>query len=218
MNQAICAKLEAFFADFTYIHADKKATLLDPQKNPPGVYFLKKGHVRQYLVSEKGQELTIHIYEPGAFFPLHWAINGIKNQYYFETLTEVELYLAPKEQVIAYLNANPQILFDLSSRLLFGVSGLSKRIERQTFGNAYHRVISSLLYLSAHFGSQKGPRAVIRQHFTHEDVSQFAGITRERTSLQIEKLEKKGLLKYGHDHSIIIPKLAALENELLIEA
>ena len=214
MNSVIIEGLDRFFSRYSFIHLDKGATLLVAFETPQGIYFLKKGFIREFMTSKNGRELTVHIFEPGAFFPLNWAVNGVKNQYFFEALTEADLNFASKNKVLTFLNKNPQVLSDLVSRLLSAISGLSRRIESQTFDNAYQRVISSLLYLTVHFGIKNGPGVLVREHFTHEDIAKLTGITRERTSLQMEKLEKNGLLNYQSNHSLVIPNLIALEKEL----
>lgn len=204
---------ENFFSQFKLIRYLQGEVLFSAQDFPPGIFYLKKGFVRQYAISDEGRELTIHIYGPSSHFPMMWALNGIPNRHYFQALTDIEVFLAPKEEVKQFLSRNPQVVFEFTKRLLFGLDGLIRRIESSYFGRAYDRVISILLYLSSHFGEKKGKRVFISHKFTHNDIASMVGITREHVSLEMEKLQNKGLIKYKN-RAILIPDLSLLEKEL----
>lgn len=77
-----------------------------------------------------------------------------------------------------------------------------KRVEHLVFSDAYRRVISVLIYVAKHFG-QKDTRGIVVHHkFTHQDIATLVGVARETASIEIAKLEKKGLIEYV-DHSML---------------
>lgn len=197
-------KLETFFAQFRLVNYRAYETIFTSSDSPPGVIYLHEGFIRQYAVSEDGTELTIHIYKKGNHFPMTWALAGIPNRYYFQALTDTKVFIAQKDKVLDFLMSDPQIFSEFSKRLLFGLDGLAKRIENLCFGKASDRVISSLIYLAGHFGEKSGDNLVLNYKFTHNDIASIAGITREHVSLEIEKLVKKGILKY-EGHAIAFP-------------
>ncbi len=213
MTSAVKKSLEDFFSQFRLVHYQENEILFGAQDIPPGVFYLKKGFVRQFITSENGSELTIHIFEPGSHFPMTWALNGIANSYYYQTLTPSEVFIGPKEETLKFFRKDKEASFEFSKRLLAGLNGLSKRLEGIVFGNAYSRVISTLIYLAAHLGKRVKKGILINHNFTHQDLAFLTGITRERTSLEMEKLQKKGLI-INHHHTIIIPNLSYLESEM----
>lgn len=209
MESSLIKKLDLFFDKFKKLTYKKSETLIRADDEPAGVFYLKKGYVRMYAFSDQGVELTLQIFEPGAYFPMTWAVK-IPNRYYFECLTSVEVYRAPRDKVLAFLNKEPEILFDLTTRLLRGFNDLLIRIETLVFEDAEQRVIAALLYLSGHFGRpqpSQGKRAgkdiIIEHRFTHQDIANLAGIARETASLELADLEKRGLIAYKN-HSILI--------------
>lgn len=70
-----------------------------------------------------------------------------------------------------------------------------------------------LLYIAKHFGEKKDKGIIISHHFTQQDIATLTGIARETASKEIEKLEKKGLIKYAN-RSIMLKNMKALNLEL----
>ena len=100
------------------------------------------------------------------------------------------------------------------SELLEDYAESLSRIEHLVFSDAYRRVISVLLYIAKHFGKSKDSRIVIVDHrFTQQDIATLVGVARETASIELVKLEKKGLIKYV-DHSMIIENIDLLSAEL----
>src|SRR4030042_2035731 len=143
-----------------------------------------------------GNELTLNIYKPGTFFPMFWAIGDVPNQYSFQAMTQVSLNKAPKKEFIEFLRSNPAVLFDLTQRIMRGVDGLITNIRHFLVGNSNKRIASTLLMASKRFGKKtdKG-KIIISLSLTHQDIADLAGMTRETTSLAIERLSKLKILK-----------------------
>lgn len=182
--------LEKFFSKFKKIELPKKSIILDEGQAPPGVYYLAEGWVRIYSICPKGNELTLHIADPGSYFPMEQIIGEVKHSYIFESISPVVLYLCPKEEFIKKVEKNPEILLDLVRRLTSGVFKLLSRIEIGYSASAAQRIESVLIYLVRHFGNP------INLHFTHLDIAKIAGLTRETVSLEMEKLKKAGEVIY----------------------
>ncbi len=209
MSQSNLGKFDAFYKQFKSRSYKKGETLIRADDDPQGIFCLTKGYIRQYTISNLGTELTLHILKPTSYFPMVWAINGTPNVYYFEALTPVEVGRAPRDQVVTFIKDKPDVIFSLMSGLLEDYAETLKRVEHLVFSDAYRRVISVLIYIAKHFG-QKSSRGVIVHHkFTHQDIATLVGVARETASLEIGKLEKKGLIEYI-DHSILFNKKKSL--------
>lgn len=167
----------------------------------------------QYTISKTGIELTLQILKPISYFPLIWAINGAPNIYFYEALTTVEVGRAPKEQVVSFIKDKPIIILELMSKLLGDYAETLSRIEHLVFSDAYRRVISVLLYIVKHFGEKNAQGIIVNHHFTQQDIATLVGVARETASIEMGRLEKKGLIQYA-DHSIIIKNIKNLELEL----
>lgn len=212
VQTAVKAKIEQLFSQFSMREYKKGELILQPDESH-GAFFLKEGHVREYGISPQGVEVGLHIFVPGSYFPMMWVIADIPNRYYYEALTDVQLYNTPKDKVLVLLKENPDILFDLTKRAFMGLDKLTSRIEYLSYAKASEKVASILLYLARHFGEEKEKKVYIKYKFTHREIGALAGITRETTSREWEKLEDKKLITYKNQY-IVINDLEKLKEEL----
>src|SRR3990167_2745776 len=214
MNTDKTKEFETFYKQFVIRKYKKGEMLIRADDDPQGIFCLTKGYVRQYTISKSGSELSLHILKPISYFPMVWAINGTPNVYYFEALTPVEVGRAPRDQVVTFIKDKPDVIFELMSELLEEYAETLKRVKHLVFSDAYRRVISVLIYVAKHFGQKDSRGIVVRHKFTHQDIATLVGVARETASLEIVKLEKKGLLEYV-DHSMLFNNDKKLERELV---
>lgn len=195
MTTSSQSDLSAFFSRYKSKTYPRSSTILRSEEEPQGVYYLDSGYVRFYSISPEGKELTLNIFKPGSFFPMTWAMGDRPNNYFFETLSDAVITLAPKKEFLNHLRQDPETLFDLSRRIMVGMDGLLTRMEYLLFGSAAQRVASVLLLMARRFGVSNGNGEVkINLWLTHQQIANLAGLSREPTSLEMKKLEREGLL------------------------
>ena len=202
-------KIEIFFSQFPLTKFKKGEAMLSAGSDPGGVFFLQNGFVRQFLFTLDGSELTLHFFKSGSFFPLFWAINNLPNRFDYQAITDTEVRIAPKDKFIDLIKNDSEILLNLTGRLLFGLDGLLTRVESLASRNARQRTIGIIHFLGKHFGNQKGNCLNLTYPFTHEDISNLTGLTRETTSREIEHLSKTGLITVKN-RLIFVPDIRKL--------
>jgi len=213
MDNIKLKEFEQFYAQFTTRYYKKGEMLIRADDDPQGIFCLKKGYACQFTISKSGSELTLHILKPISYFPMVWAINGTPNVYFFEALTEAEVWRAPRDQVVNFIKDKPAIIFELMSELLEDYAESLTRVEHLVFSDAYRRVISVLLYIAKHFGEPEGKKIIVKHRFTQQDIATLVGVVRETASNEMVKLEKKGLFRYL-DREIIFDNIEKMEAEL----
>lgn len=212
MDKTVAEKLEQFFSQFKHLTFKKGEILIRADDDPAGIFYLKSGTVRQYAISKEGEEQTLTLYKPISYFPMMWAINNFHNSYYFEALTEVEIYRAPKDEVVEFIKKEPEVLYDLTRRIYSGMHGLLSRMEYLLFNSAYNKILFTLINNATRFGTNENGE--VHLHMTHKDIAAFSGLTKETISREIKKLEEKRLVK-NQNQLLIIQDIKLLENELL---
>jgi len=186
--------LENFFFKFGERTYKKGDIVIRADDQPTGVFFLKSGHVKMSSTFKNGTETAVNIFKPGTFFPMTWLIGGIPNDYSYTAITNIKLFKAPKDEFEAFLKANPEILFDLMRRVFIGLDGMLFSLKYLLHGNSYERVAVVLYMAAKRFGSGKNRDVQISIPLTHFDVSHYAGLTRETTTIMINKLAKAKLI------------------------
>src|SRR5664279_1714395 len=142
MDEGIENKLKAFFTQFKRQEYKKGEILVRADDDPAGIFYLTQGNVKMYIITAKGDEIVLNIFKPISFFPMSWAVNNTKNTYYYEAMTEVSFWKVPKENVKSFLDANPDVIYDLLQRVYRGVDGLLSRMSYLMSGNAHTRLIT----------------------------------------------------------------------------
>ena len=195
-----------FFSHYTLVRYDKNERILRENESPSGVYFIKEGIVRAYLISEEGNELTLLMQPAGNIFSMRWALNNQPNIYNYQAMNSVELWRAPREAFVQFLKEKPECLFHLTEQLVEESSALVYRMQHTLFGNAYAKVAAVVLTAAKRFGeSEKNTTDIhIQVPLTHQQIADSAGITRETASLEMKKLKDNGLIGYNGRSLLIL--------------
>lgn len=192
MDPLIAQKIEQFFEKYPSRHYRKGHILVHAQDEPSHVFHLLEGKVKQYDISYRGDEVVLNIFKPPAFFPVSYAINKTPNAYFFEAETDIELKLAPTDDAVNFLKSNPDVTFDLLSRVYKGTDGLLGRLAHLMAGSARSRVLYELLIEARRFGTARGKGVAIS--LTESDIGKRAGLARETVSREIRKLKDEDLI------------------------
>lgn len=208
--------VETFFKDAPVLEYAKGANILRAEDVPYGVYYLKSGYVRQYLLSPSGDTFIIHIYKPHSFFPLPWILNDTPNMFYFEAMTKASIVRGSKEQFLEFLDTNPSVMKYAAQRLAAGMHGLINRVGQLVLDDAYRKTVLLLLYYVDNFGETVRGELILKVPLAHREIASWIGTTRETASLQIEKLQKKGILA-TRGRLLVVRDLAKLQQEARID-
>lgn len=203
MNLSVTEKIDKFFSQFFKVKLNKGEIILRPDGKIKNIFLLKKGSVRMYVVSDDGQEVTLHVFRPGSYFPIMLSLSDLYDKHYFEAIEEVEAIKAPVEKVVEFIKSDSEVLFDLTTRFSYAISGLTLRIETMAFEDAYNRIANLLLYLSQKFGEETEDKTVINISLQHDDIANWVGIRRETVSRQFEKMHKEGILENNNKKLVI---------------
>ncbi len=208
-------KINEFFARHKLLKYKKREVVLRAGDIPSGIFYLRKGFIRQYVISRDGEEFTAIIYKPGDLFPLLWALNERISNRTFEAMTAVELSRAPIDKFITFIKSEPTVLYRVTSRILNRVNALSERMEYLVLGNAYQRVASLIWIFASRFGEKVASSILVPLPLTHKDIASLIGITRETTSIELKKLEKKNIIGYK-GRMILVKKIDMLRELSLL--
>lgn len=212
MDETVKQKIEKFFASYPLKHFEKDQILIYAGDNPSGVFHIVDGQVRQYDINDQGEEIVVNVFKSPAFFPMNWAINDTPNKYFFEASMPVEARVAPAADVVSFLHSNPDVTYDLLSRLYSGTDGVQRRMAHLMGGSARSRVVFELVIECKRFGEHQKDGSYLL--VVHEDeLARRAGLSRETVNRELGKLKATGLIGVSHK-DMIVNNLDKLEEEL----
>lgn len=206
-------RLSSFFSRQKLLTFRKGEIILMPDETPRGIFFIREGHVRVYSLTEWGDEKLFVIYKQQEIFPLFWVFDKNPIKRFYEAMDDVELLCAPTEDFLSYIKSNPDSLMEFTYKIAGIFYVCLDRIDTLEYINAYPRLIARLLYLTKRFGEKRGNKLLISIPLTHKDIATSISMTRETVSRELEKLEKKNLIKYVN-HQIVVNDIKKLEAEL----
>lgn len=212
MDNDVKGQVRAFFSKYPLRRFDKGELLVQAEEAPAGVFYLEEGRVSQYDVAPLGSEVVVNVFKPGTFFPMSWAMNGTTNHYFFEASTTIRVRQAPPKEVVEFLQAHPDILYDLLARVYRGVDGVLRRMAHLMGGDAKSRLIFELLNAANRFGEPRSMGEVFIP-LKEGDIGRHSGLARETVNRTIRQLKQTDVLTVDAS-GIVIKDTAQLEQLL----
>lgn len=195
-------------------HTFKKGEVILLQNEvPKSLHIIKDGVVRTYDIDANGEEKTISFDNVNEIFPIGWAFEKIeKTQYFYRAFTDCEVHIVPREEFIDFLKLNPIIGYELYADMAGRLVSMQKRIKSLEQSKAPDKIIHTIAYLCDRFGSKVGEQTMlVKLSLTQQEVSDFIGLTRETTSIELKKLENEGLITYKNkNYTVNLKKLKEL--------
>ena len=200
-------KFKQFLQNYPTKVVPKGQIILHQGDEPGCAYVIKSGYVKMYEITSAGEEKPLlfdHEYET---FPIAWVFSHIDvANYYYEALTECELYLVPRSDYIAFLQNNAMSQFSLFSHFVERYNDFQMRILALEQLKASDKVFYTLRFLAARFGkasSTNNDEWEISIPLTQQDIANFVGLTRETTGLELKRLEREGVIRYSNQEYYI---------------
>ena len=183
-----------FFAGSKEKQLSKGELLLMPSETElPPISYLVRGRVVQYDIDDEGNRSILNTFKPGAFFPLSAAINQTPTTYFFEAATPVVVRQMDAREVEEFLRAQPEVVYDVLSRLYRGVDGVLGRMAQLLHGNAKSRVYYELNVLARRFGVATA--GGIDVAVTASQLAEMTGLTRETVSRTLQSLQRDDIVR-----------------------
>lgn len=182
--------------DLTHMYEVPKNTLVQlPKNNPNGIFFIKKGKLKVYTLSEEGKQFTLGIMSTGKAFgqTRHFSLGT--EDFYIESM-EVSLICKFEESGFnQFVENNPPFLLEVLGQLSQTIKEQNIMLEQLANHNVEHRLIFWLCKLSVLYGIQDGNFLTIDFNLSHQELANMIGSSRETVSAMLKLLVKKDMLK-----------------------
>lgn len=200
-------KVQQFFDSGVRRHLSTGELLLFPEMEKPApISYIVKGRILQYDINDEGNRSIVNIYKQGAFFPLPVAINNASIEYFFEADGDVEIRQMSATGVRDFLRQEPDVMYDVLSRMYRGLDGLLGRMTQLLSGDAKSRILYELYILRQRFGTTVSDGVEVS--VTAGRLAEMTGLTRETVSRTLKLLQHSGVVRLRRGVVTIVTPIA----------
>ncbi|MBI4067323.1 Crp/Fnr family transcriptional regulator [Candidatus Gottesmanbacteria bacterium] len=164
------------------------------------VFIVKTGQVELYQLNPSGKKAIIERLLPGSIFGDLGTDSP--SDIFVEATVESYVCSINKNKFFSLVSQHPELSEKLMKSLFSRLVAVEKRMSSVATDNAFQRFIKLLLSLEK---TTEKNNAVLSDHFTHEELAQMLGISRQTVTTLINQLEKKGLIKRTNKTLIFLP-------------
>jgi len=178
-----------------------------------GIYLIGSGRVRTYYAAPSGREVTLAYWFAGNFVGGPDIFGTGPHVWSSVTAEPSTLTFLPGPALRRLALESPSIAVALLDALAFKArcyTAMAQMLGTRSVTERLHRL---LIFLSHIYGVKRGSEIVIGIPFTHGDLANLIGSTRQWVTVQLARLQENHVIKY--DRSMIsILDLSALGPEI----
>ncbi|MBV9849345.1 MAG: Crp/Fnr family transcriptional regulator [Armatimonadetes bacterium] len=177
------------------------------------VYLLCSGRVKISRVSEQGREVTLYLVEPGQLFG-EAALSGAGEPYgvMAETQDESLVCAFRRSDFLEAFHPMPQAVMELLKVVNDRRATAESKIADLVFLDVPKRLAKLLLRLYDRANGEAG-NGLISSKFTHQELANMIGSTRETTTLVLNEFKRRGSIDFA-GRRIVIRRRSDLESLL----
>lgn len=160
------------------------------------LYLIEAGHVRIFLPTESGEELTVDIARPGDVFGELALLDGRPRSASAETIEDTSLHVLSREDFQRFVSATPQFATSLIALLSTRIRQITEYAESLAFLDIHGRVARALLQMAERHGTKnKNGTTEIDFDVTQAELASMIGATRERVNRALTSFRTQGLIE-----------------------
>jgi len=175
---------------------------------------ITNGFIKRYRITNEGDKSIQLIYGPHDIFPMtpvYQAIYETKvyrgpETYYYESMTEIEVYSQSIEALKEKLKEAPELYHDLLYAAGTRLNSYIMRMEDMSLRTSLWRVAYTLSSLADQFGQATSGGTLITLPLTHQDLAALLDLSRETISREVNKLKERSLISGGKNIIIVDPQ------------
>ncbi|MCL4474696.1 MAG: Crp/Fnr family transcriptional regulator [Nitrospirae bacterium] len=159
------------------------------------IFLIQEGVVKIYDLAESGKESIFWFRYQGEFFGLAEAFGGEDRMCFAEAVEPTSIFVIRREVFEELLKRNPKIALIVIKILAARMRRLGEALKALHFQDLRGRLAQLLLSLGDVCGVEMGGKIMIERKFTHQELADMIGATRQRVTEALNNLVKDGLIQ-----------------------
>ena len=185
----------------TYALTYRKGTTVHNGNECSGVFFVRKGSLRVYMLSEEGKEITLYRLHEGNFCMLSAScvLQTVTFDVFVDAEEDCECYVVDGGAYSSVAENNPNIKIFALETAISRFSDVMWVMQQILFMSIDKRLAIFLIDESARIGSD-------RIELTHEQIAKYIGSAREVVSRMLKYFTNEGIVESSRKGVLILDK------------
>lgn len=182
----------------------KGALLFSQGDESDGLFILKSGRAKVFISDENGKEMVIAVLGPGEVVGEIASLDGEVRTASVVAMEPSTVLRIAQGDFKSFLKENHELAFEIIQVLTRRIRSYATSVGNLAFKNVYERIVVMLEQNST--GQDDGTR-ILDGPFTHQDIADMVGSSREMVSRVVSELTKGGYISVDHRIVTIHKKL-----------
>jgi CRP-like cAMP-binding protein len=167
------------------------------------VYTIRQGLVRLTALTAEGREATLAILGDGEILGELEVIEGTTRTHVATAHQESLVFAIPKDVFLDLMVRQRDFAFHVTVRLGQKIAQFQSKIACLLFKGAHSRLSELLLEFSERFGQKTPEGTRLRYRFSHRELANLIGVSRETVSYTIGEFRRSGLISTHGGHIVL---------------
>lgn len=175
-------------------NVDKKCFIYSEGDKDKYLYILKEGKVKITKLSENGKELTVDILGSGDLFGELSMTGENERTTSAETMENSYICKVSGAEFADFLSNKPQFSFKITKWFGWRLQKIETRLQDMIFQDVPTRLVTTLKDLASRYGTDISGTDKKSIKFSHQELANLIGATRETVTLELNNLKKDGII------------------------
>ncbi len=202
-----------------FIRYKKGDFIYMPDEPHKHVFLISDGRVKLGSYTQEGEEVVKAILSRGEIFG-ELAIAGEMKTKEFAKAMDHSTTLCPLtiEDLKMMMKENEELNFAIIKVIGLKFRKVERKVESMVFKDSKTRVIEFLLEMGDERGKKVGFETMIKNHYTHKDISRLTGTSRQTVTTVFNELRDQNFINFDRRRILIrdMDKLRELSDQQLL--
>jgi CRP/FNR family transcriptional regulator, cyclic AMP receptor protein len=179
-----------------------------------GIYLIESGRIRTYYAAPSGREVTLAYWFSGNFVGGPDLFGAGPHMWSSVAVERSALVFLPGPALRRLALESPTLAVALLDALAFKARCYAAMAQMLGTRSVTERLQRLLVLLASIYGTSEGREILIGMPFTHGDLANLIGATRQWVTVQLSRMQERGIIRY--DRGLIsISNIRALDLEIV---
>ena len=187
--------LQAFEA-IRFTNNYPRGSLLFLEGQPPrGVFVLCRGRVKLFTSSRDGKTVILRIAEPGEVLGLSASMSGRPYSVTAESIEPCQVNFVKREDFQRFLREHNEVCLRAAQELSEKYNSACREIRSLGLSHSAGEKLGRFLLEYSSRNGQAGERSRLKIGFTHEEIAEMIGTSRETVTRLLAELKRRQIVQ-----------------------